>query len=461
MVIGAGPGGYVAAIRAAQLNKRTAVVEKERIGGTCMNWGCIPTKYLLHQTKIFVQAKENPNCEGPKGELQCNWSRVQSGKKDVVQRLVKGIEYLLQRQGVDIIRGEAVLKNDHRVAVHDGRSEELYDVQKIILATGSSSKDLPFLSFKGNEIIDSRSALELEDIPDDMVIVGAGAIGLEMGTIFRRLGCRVRVLEIMPSILPGSDVSVARRLERILKSQGLEIATRMRIEGAQIHDGRISLNGTCLKDNSPFEFKTRRVLLAAGRRPNTDVLKQGDVDPGLDDAGFVRVDGHLETGIPGIYAIGDLTGGKLLAHKASHEGILAVENAAGSKRKMEYHALPMSVFTEPEFASVGLTEREARDIHGDRVKTGQFSLQANGRALTLGEFEGAVKVVADSKERIVGAHMIAPHASELIAEITLAIKKGLCLKDVAATIHIHPTLSEAIMESALHARNEAIHVMNR
>ncbi|MBN1224474.1 MAG: FAD-dependent oxidoreductase, partial [Candidatus Aminicenantes bacterium] len=235
---------------------------------------------------------------------------------------------------------------------------------------------------------------------------------------------------------------------------------QMRIEEARVSKGRVALRGTCLKDNAFFEFKAERVLLAAGRSPNSAVLGRNDVGIGLDDAGFLRVNAHLETGGKGIYAIGDLIGGKLLAHKASHEGILAAENASGADLRMDYHALPLSVFTEPEFASVGLTERQAKESVGE-VKVGQFSLQASGRALTIGEAEGVVKVIADKSERIIGAHIIAPYAGELIAEMTLAVKKGLSLQDVATAIHIHPTLSEAVMESALHARNEAIHIMNR
>jgi dihydrolipoamide dehydrogenase len=252
---------------------------------------------------------------------------------------------------------------------------------------------------------------------------------------------------------------MTKRLERILKLQGLDIQTKMRIEEAEIQTDSVNLRGTCLKNDESFEYSAEKVLLATGRRPNSSIFRDVDVSISLDDSGFVRVNDHLETNVPGVYAIGDLIGEKLLAHKASHEGIAAAENAFGGEFKMNYNALPMAVFTEPEFACVGVSEKELKE-RGSEAKVGQFSLQANGRALTLGELEGVVKVVADKDGRVVGAQVIAPNASELIAELTLAVAKGLSLRDVSDTIHIHPTLSEAVMESALHALGEAIHVMN-
>jgi len=449
-IIGAGPGGYVAAVKAAQLKKRVVVIEKESVGGTCMNWGCIPTKYLLHQTKMYTQTIANDNIDGAKNGLTCNWTRLQNEKSQVVGRLVAGIEFLLKQNGVDVVKGKAQLKSEREIQVCMAGEDQIYEADKIILATGSLSTDLPFLPLNGSEVIDSQKALELESVPKRMLIVGAGAIGLEMGTIFQRLGCQVRVLEVLPTILPGSERSMTKRLERILKLQGLDIQTQMRIEGAEILTDGVFLRGTCLKSDEPFEYDAEQVLLATGRRPNSSMLGDGDVPIGLDEAGFVRVNDHLETDVSGIYAIGDLIGGKLLAHKASHEGIVAAENAAGGDMKMDYKALPMSVFTEPEYACVGLTEKELRETDAE-VKVGQFSLQANGRALALGKLEGVVKVVADKDNRIVGAQIIAPNASDLIAEMTLAVAKGLTLQDVSQTIHIHPTLSEAVMESALHA----------
>lgn len=458
-IVGAGPGGYVAAIRGAQLGRRVLLVEEDRLGGTCTNHGCIPAKYLLHQTKLYKEMKESRNVEGPLEEIKCNWKKIQEGKSEVVERLVKGIEFLLKKNGVEIAKGRGLLKSDKRVAVEGGGQSKDFESERIILATGSRSSFLPFLAANGREVVTSREALEFESIPERLLIVGAGAIGLEMGTIFHRLGSEVSILEIMPTLLPGSDREIAVRLERLLKVQGLKVFTQMRIEKAQIEKGAVSLKGTCLKTQSPFEFEAEKVLLAMGRKPNTEVLKEMKSEISLDEHEAVKVNSKLETDIPGIYAIGDLIGGKFLAHKASQEGILAAENASGSKREMDYEALPLAVYTEPEFSAVGFTEEEARE-RGIKVQVGLFSLQANGRALTLGRQEGIVKIIADEKDKIIGAHILAPSASELISELTLAVNKGLRIQDVSSSIHIHPTLSEAVMEAALKVKNKAIHILN-
>jgi dihydrolipoamide dehydrogenase len=459
VVVGGGPGGYVAALRGAQLKKSVALIEKERIGGTCMNWGCIPTKYLLQQTKVYKDARNNANIDGPIDSLSCNWQRLQKEKDEVVQKLVKGIEFLLKQNGVTVLRGEATLRNGRDIWIYTEEGESQVDADKIVLATGSRPKELPFLHFNGKEVIDSKIALSLETIPQKMLIIGAGAIGLEMGTIFQRLGAQVIVLEIMPTILPGIDVQMARRLQRILKKQGMEIHTEMKIEESDIQNGHVTLRGTCFKNNSPFSYEGEMVLCAAGRTPNTEFFSGADDSLGIDDSGFVQVDDYLETGIPGIYAIGDLIGGKLLAHKASHEGIIAVENALGSQNVLDAKAIPSAVFTDPEFSCVGLTEEEA-EAQGIKPQIGFFSLQASGRAMTMGNLDGSVKVVADADDRVIGAQILAPSASELLPELTLAVKEGLSLKAIASTIHIHPTLSEAVMESAMNAHGEAIHILN-
>lgn len=458
-VIGGGPGGYVAALRGSQLDKRIALIERDRIGGTCMNWGCIPTKHLLQQTKIYKDAKENTNIEGPLESLSCNWQRLQAEKEDVVGKLVKGIEFLLRKNGVSVLKGEAFLKNERDIRIRSHEGELQVAAEKIILATGSQPKELPFLPFDGKYVIDSKTALSLETVPKKILIVGAGAIGLEIGTIFQRMGTEVVVLEIMPTLLPGIDVQMARRLLRMLKKQGMEIYTEMRIEECDVREGRVALRGICSKNDSRFSYDGDLVLSATGRIPNTGCLAEANDSLVMDDAGFVRVNEYLETGISGVYAIGDLIGGKLLAHKASHEGIFAVENAMGSKNVLDARSVPSAVFTDPEFSCVGLTEEQARS-QGIKTRVGQFSLQASGRAMTMGKQEGSVKIVADEKDRIIGAQILAPSASELISELTLAVTKGLSIQDVATTIHIHPTLSEAIMESAMNVNGEAIHILN-
>ncbi len=458
-IIGGGPGGYVAAIRAAQLKKRVVLVEKDRIGGTCMNYGCIPAKYLLHQTKIYRELKENKNIEGPLEKIKCNWKRVQEEKNKIVERLVKGIEFLLRKNGIEIVKGEGFIKSEKQIAVKTEGGDQILESDKIILATGSRPAALPFLEPNGKEVVTSREALEFDSIPTKMLVVGAGAVGIEMGSIYQRLGSDVSVLEIMPTILPGSDREMVVRLERILKQQGLKIHNQMRIEESNIKEGRVSLKGADLKTQSAFEFEAEKVLLAAGRKPNTEGLTGKDLKLLLDKQGFVKVNNLLETSIPGIYAIGDMIGGYLLAHKASHEGIIAAENASGLKAEMNYKALPLAVYTEPEFSSVGLTEEEAKE-RGIKIQVGLFSLQANGRALTTGSQEGMVKIIADEKDEIIGAHILAANASEFISEISLAMKRGLKIQDVSSSIHIHPTLSEAVMEAALKAKNQAIHILN-
>lgn len=458
-IIGGGPGGYVAATRAAQLGKKVVLVEKDRLGGTCLNYGCIPAKYLLHETKLYREIQESKNLKGPVKDLKCDWERVQKEKKEVVEKVVSGVEFLLKKSKVDVVKGTGFLKNESQVVVKTQGEEKILEAQKIILATGSKPTKLPFLAPNGKEVVTSQEALEFESIPKKMLVIGAGAIGLEIGTIYQRLGSDVTILEILPSILPGSDKEMVIRLDRILKLQGLKIQTQMRIESAQIKEGTVSLQGTCLETRSSFEFEAEKALLATGRKPDSEVLAEKDFQTLLDDQGFFKVNSFLETAIPGIYAIGDMIGGKLLAHKAAHQGILAAENAFGAKREMDYRALPWAVYTEPEFSSVGLTEEEAQE-KGIEMKVGLFPLSANGRSLTMRAQSGLVKIIADKRDKVIGAHIIAPSASEFISEVALAMSKGLRIQDVSSSIHIHPSLSEAVMEAALKAEGKAIHILN-
>ena len=458
IIIGGGPGGYVAALRAAQLKKRVLLVEEDRVGGTCMNWGCIPAKFLLHQTKLFWELRENKRFSGPIDQVRCDWTRVQADRVKVVDRLVRGTEFLLQKSRVETVKGRARLLGEKRVSVALEGQEKIFEADRIILATGSRTADLPFLKPEGRKVISSREALELEAVPRSLLVVGAGAIGLELGTIYSRLGAQVTVLELLPTILPGCDREMGLRLERILKTQGLAIFTQMRIDRAEEADGRMKLSGLCLKTKASFSYEAEKVLLAVGRRPNSDTF-QGR--PGLVrlEKGFVAVNEKLQTNLPGVFAIGDLIGGKLLAHKASQEGLTAVANAFGAAEAVDYSALPLAVFTEPEFAWVGLTEEEARE-RGIACQIGVFSLQANGRALTMDRPEGMVKLIAGPDDTLLGAHLLAPSASDLVAELTLAIRKKLKLGDVSSTIHIHPTLSETVMEAALKAKGLALHALN-
>jgi dihydrolipoamide dehydrogenase len=459
-IVGGGPGGYLAALRGAQLGKRVVLFEEDRIGGTCMNYGCIPTKYLLHQTKILKELKANKKIRGPVSDISLNWAEVQKERQAVADRLVRGIEFLLKKGRVETAKASARLVDDRRLAVRLGDEERLFEAGAIVLATGSRSASLPFLKPDGKRVVTSREALEFADIPRSLLVVGAGAIGLELGSVYQRLGSDVTILEIMPTIMPGSEKEMAARLERILKKQGLKIFTQMRIEKAQVEPGRVVLRGTGLGTRAPFAYEAEKVLLAAGRRANSDLFGDGG-GPGLnlDRSGFIRVDAALKTNVPNVYAIGDVIGGRLLAHKAYHDALVALENIAGGQKTVDYAALPMAVFTEPEFASVGLTEDEARERES-KVQVGLFPLQASGRALTMDAADGAVKLIADSRDELIGGHIVAPGASELIAEITLAVERKMKLQEVASLIHIHPTLSETVGEAALKARNRALHIIN-
>jgi dihydrolipoamide dehydrogenase len=458
VIIGAGPGGYLAAMRGAQLKKTITLIDRDRVGGTCINYGCIPSKYLLHQTKVLKDAAGSKTMEGPVGDIRLNWAKVQQGRQAVVDQLVKGLVFLLEKGKVEIVKGSARLRPDKTVAVRTADGERSIRADKIIVATGSRAAGLPFLQADGRTVLTSTEALELPEIPKRLLVIGAGAIGLEMGSIYKRLGTDVVVLEIMPQILPGSDKEAATRLERALKKQGLRIFTEMKIESAETGGGLVTLRGVGVKTSVPFEFQAEKVLLSAGRKPNTETLFDGP--PFLDmDRGFLRVNAALETNHPGVYAIGDVVGGKLLAHKAYHDAVVAVENASGLSRTVDYAALPASVYTEPEFATVGLTQEEAL-AQGVKVKSGVFPLQASGRAMTMEATDGLVKVLADEKDKVIGAHVVAPGASDLMPVLTMAVAKGMTLKDLDSIIYVHPTLSEMIGEAALKANNLALHILN-
>jgi dihydrolipoamide dehydrogenase len=458
VIIGGGPGGYLAAMRGAQLKKSITLIEEDRIGGTCINYGCIPTKYLLHQTKVFREVGGTKNLEGPLGEVRLNWSKVQQGRRAVVDQLVKGLVFLLEKGKVEILKAPARLSADRTVVARTAEGERRFEADKVIVATGSRAAGLPFLKIDGRTVITSTEALELADVPKSLLIIGAGAIGLEMGSIYRRLGTDVTVLEILPQILPGSDKEAVTRLERALKKQGLKIFTEMRIDAAVVADGAVTLKGVSLRTNAPFEYRADKVLLSAGRKPNTEGLFDGESFLDM-DRGFIKVDAALETSVPGVYAIGDVIGGKLLAHKAYHDAVVAVENASGFTRAVGYGSLPAAVFTDPEFATVGLTQEEAA-AKGIKVKSGVFPLQASGRAMTMEATDGLVKVLADDSDRVIGAHVVAPGASDMIPVLTMAVSKGLTLKELDGIIYVHPTLSETIGEAALKANGEALHILN-
>ena len=460
VIIGGGPGGYLAALRAAQLGLEVTVVEENKVGGICINVGCIPTKYLLHQTMVFNKLKTSKNLEGPVQELRLNWQSVQQGRQAVVDRLVKGLEFLLTRNKVNIIKGRGKVVGPGQVWVKTEKEELSLTADKIILATGSRPADFPFLRFDGQKVISSTEALSLKEVPKSLLVVGAGAIGLELGSVYQRAGTEVTIVEIMPTILPGTDKTSVQRLERILKKQGLKIFTQMKMETAEVSDTQVKLKGVSLTDGKPFEFSAEKVLIAAGRRPNVEDIVWDDTLLKKQKGNFIEVNERGETSIPDIYAIGDLVGGKLLAHKAYHDGIVAAENAAGHEARVDYRAVPAAIFTEPELATVGLSQEEA-EAQGLEIKVGEFPLQASGRALTMDSTDGLVRIIADKKtDEVLGAHILAPHASEIIPVLTMAVARRLKLKDVDSIIYIHPTLSESIPEAALKANGLALHILN-
>ncbi|MCU0243751.1 MAG: FAD-dependent oxidoreductase [Acidobacteria bacterium] len=417
-----------------------------------------PTKYLLHQTKLLKELAGSRTVEGPAGEVRLNWAKVQQGRQGVVDQLVKGLVFLLEKGKVEIVKAPAMLRAGRTVVVRAEAGDRTFEAGQVIVATGTVAAGLPFLKIDGKTVITSTEALTLPDVPRSLLVVGAGAIGLEMGSIYRRLGTDVTVLEILPQILPGSDKEAVTRLERALKKQGLRVFTEMRIESASADEGGATLRGVCLKTNAPFEYRAEKVLLSAGRRPETADLFDGE--PCLElDRGYIKVDAGLRTSEPGVFAIGDVVGGKLLAHKAYHDALVAVENACGGERTVDYAALPAAVFTEPEFASVGLSQEEAA-AKGIPVKAGVFPMQASGRALTMEATDGLVKVLADEAGKVVGAHVVAPGASDMLPVLTMAVAKGMTLDALDSIIYIHPTLSETIGEAALKAENRALHILN-
>jgi dihydrolipoamide dehydrogenase len=453
IVIGAGPGGYVAAIRAAQLGAEVTVIEKGEVGGTCLNVGCIPTKTLLASVEVLSSIKEAAKFGINVGEAVPDLARMMSRKDKVVGQLRKGIEYLLKNKKIVLIKGSGKILEPGKVeVVKDDGSKEALSAAKIIIATGSESAQPSLFPFDGEKIITSKEALSLEKIPESLLIVGAGAIGVEFGCIFAALGTAVTIVEMLPQVLPTEDAEIARELEKQLRRKRIKVYTGTKIEAV---DSQQSAVHSTLSSGEVIE--TEKMLVAVGRKLNSAGL-------GLEEAGInlergrIVVNEKLETNVAGIYAIGDVVGGTLLAHKASSEGIVAAENASGQDSVMDYHAVPGCIFTLPEVASVGLSEQKAKEA-GQEIKIGRFPFRALGKALAVGQVEGMIKIVAEAEsDEILGIHIIGPHATDLIAEGVLAIKAEITVEELGNTIHAHPTLAEGIMEAAHALHGKAIHL---
>ena len=453
LVIGGGPGGYVAALRAAQLGARTAVVERDRVGGTCLVRGCIPTKALLQSAELYTLAKAGAPFGVVADKIAVDWSAALGRKTEVVDKLVKGVEGLLKAGGVTVVRGTASLAGRGAVEVSGQRIQ----AKDIVIATGSAVARIPL---KGAELtIDSDQILELKEIPRRLAVIGGGVVGMEFAAMFAALGTKVTVLEMLPQVLPMVDSDLVAVYTKHLAGLGGDVHTNAKVEEIAKRNGGLQVRFSTGGEGGSVDAD--QVLLAVGRVPYTQGLEAEKAGVKL-ERGRVVVDEHLHTTADGVWAIGDVIGGIMLAHVASYEGVLAIENIVGhADRTPDYHAAPNCIYTDPEIAHVGLGEKEAKD-KGLDIKVGRFPFTASARALTLGQPEGFVKVVAEaSTGRLLGAHIIGPRATDLIAEATLAVQNGLTLEQIDLTIHAHPTLPESLMEAALSAQGRAIHITNR
>ena len=452
VVVGAGPGGYVCALRAAQLGLKVAVVEKEKAGGTCLNVGCIPSKALLDSTEIFSEIKENNEHGIETKEAIMNWGTLQKRREGIVNNLTSGVEFLLKKAKIDYFEGCAQVKSRHTVVV--GRSN--LATKNVVLATGSKPIEIPFLPFDGQKIIDSTQALSQEKIPKDMIVVGGGYIGLEMASVYNRIGTKVTVIEMMDTIVPLMDPDISKQLKKSLKKQGIKFKTSTKVTGCKKTKKNIILN--LEKNNKKDKQTAEQVLVAVGRTPNRGGINLEALGVKTNERGFVTIDEKMETSQEGIYAIGDLVPGPMLAHKASEEGVVVAERIAGKHTTFNYELIPSVVYTHPEGASIGRNANELKKA-GLEFKTGMFPFSASGRAMAIGCTEGFVKVLADKKtDEILGVHILGPKASELIGEAAMAM--GFCgtAEDVGIFIHAHPTLSEALKEASLEASGHgAIH----
>jgi dihydrolipoamide dehydrogenase len=451
IVIGSGPGGYVAAIRAAQLGLKTACVEKDKeLGGTCLNVGCIPSKALLHSTELYQTLVIEGKTHGiESGQISFNFSKAMSRKQNIVASFNAGIAALFKKNKVTRLFATASFKNSTTLTLSDGSE---ISARYIIIATGSEPIALPFLPFDEKKILSSTGALSLPQVPQKMLVVGAGIIGVELGSVYSRLGTHVEFIEFLDRICPTLDESLSKQLQKSLQAQGMQFHLSSKVTGAQINDRQV-----VLKVGPAQEMTADVVLVCIGRKPYTQGLSLENVGISTNEKGFVKVDGQFRTASPNIFAIGDIIDGPMLAHKASEEGIAVAEIIAGHHPKIEYAAIPNVVYTHPEVASVGMTEAEAKSA-GFSLKTGTFAFKANSRARCTGEEEGFVKVIAEEKTgTLLGVHIIGAHASELIAEAALAIQKRATVAEIAGTPHAHPTLSESLKEACMAALDRAIH----
>jgi dihydrolipoamide dehydrogenase len=456
IVIGSGPGGYVAAIRAAQLGMNTACVEKyPTLGGTCLNVGCIPSKALLDSSEHFALARHGLAVHGIRATVELDLGRMMERKDAVVKQLTRGVEGLFKKNGVTRVEGTGRIVAAGRVEVSGAADVRVLETARILIATGSKPVALPGIVFDDDPIVHATQALALTRVPRRLAVIGAGAIGLELGSVWQRLGSEVTVYEYLDRIVPGMDRESGALLRKSLERQGLAFVLGAAARAARVDGDVVKL--TIAENDATREIECDVLLVAVGRRPFTDGLGTREAGVTLDAKGRITVDAEYRTSVPGIWAIGDVIAGPMLAHKAEEEGIAAVERMAGQAGHVRYDCVPNIVYTWPELASVGMTEEEARARGA--VAVGKFPFLANGRARAMEEREGQVKIVADAgTDRILGAHVIGPRASDLIAELALAMELGASAEDVARSVHAHPTLAEAVKEAALAVGKRAIHI---
>jgi dihydrolipoamide dehydrogenase len=458
VVIGGGPGGYVASIRAAQLGLSVVCVELDKtLGGTCVNVGCIPSKALLGSSEHFEFARMHAAEHGIDFTgLSFDLPRMMKRKDDVVAQNTKGVEFLFKKNKVTWAKGFGTLKpgNVVEVGAMDG-TVTTYRPRHVILATGSVPMELPFLPFDEERVLSNIGALRIPEVPKHLIVIGGGVIGLELGSVWRRLGAMVTVIEYAPTILPGNDADIIKEATRIFTKQGLEMHTGTKVTGGHREGSRVVVGTE--KDGTARTFGADYVLVSIGRRPALTGINAQLLGLALGSRGEILVDDHMRTNLPNVYAIGDAVGGKLLAHKAEEEGVIAAEVIAGKKVHMHYHNMPGVVYTWPEIATCGLTEAEVK-ASGRQYKVGKFPFSANGRARTMGETDGFVKFVTDARtDEILGCHMIGPNVSDLLTEVVLAMEYRGTSDDIGATVHSHPTLSETVKEAALGALGRALH----
>ena len=458
VVIGAGPGGYVAAIRLAQLGKKTALVEKESLGGVCLNWGCIPSKALIAVGNLVDEIRGAAERGILVSEPRVDVAKLRAFKEGVVKKLVGGIGALEKGNGVEVLKGVATFLGPNAVEVEAGGEKTRVEAGAFILATGARPIAIPGFAY-GKDVWTAREALDLPEVPARLVVIGGGVIGLELGTVYAKLGSKVTVVEALPALLTGVDPEAVRIVQKGLRQRGVDVHLNAKAKGLDAVGGALSVRIEV--DGKEQAIPADKVLVAVGFRPNTEGLGLEAAGVKLDARGYVQVDDQLRSSVPSIFAVGDLVGPPFLAHKASKEGEIAAEVIAGHKSARDWVAMPGAIFTDPEVATAGLSEEQARAKGLDPI-IGKFAFAALGRAIAIDHTEGFVKVVADRESKVLlGVTMVGPEASDLIAEATLALEMGAYVEDVALTVHAHPTLAEAFMEASKAALGEAIHAINR